>query len=125
MKLSEVSSKYGAPMGRPNQGPTHSEEKIKLHLQHMPLNSGGYDSGGAYWGLRVPVKRTVECRPIEHPANEAPIMREITSTPRIYRYWNEAEGIDGEVLEGTLDAFDRKDAKAQLLEKYPNATFYR
>lgn len=41
-----VSSKYGAPMGRrsyPGLGG-------KVHLQRVPFVDGDYDPGGAYWG---------------------------------------------------------------------------
>jgi hypothetical protein len=44
-----VSSKYGAPMGRRNIGEPPENEKCFLFW--IPLNSGGYDAGGAYWGL--------------------------------------------------------------------------
>lgn len=44
--LSNVSCKYGAPMGRPS-AKLNGE---KLRLQQIILNTGGYDSGGAYWG---------------------------------------------------------------------------
>ena len=40
-----VSSPYGAPMGRrsdPIEG--------KVHLQRVPFVDGDYDKGGAYWG---------------------------------------------------------------------------
>lgn len=47
-KLSDVSSRYGAPMGRPGR---YQDCVGKVSLRHVPLNSGGYDSGGAYWGL--------------------------------------------------------------------------
>ncbi len=42
-----VSSKYGAPMGR------RSDEipaGAKVHLREMPFVDGDYDQGGAYWG---------------------------------------------------------------------------
>lgn len=42
----KVSSKYGAPMGRPSD---HYIEG-KLHLQRVPMYDGCYDKGGAYWG---------------------------------------------------------------------------
>jgi len=46
IKLPEVSSKYGAPMGRANQKLTG-----KCRLQLVPMSPcGAYDSGGAYWG---------------------------------------------------------------------------
>jgi hypothetical protein len=41
----EVSSKYGAPMGRPSTPVTG-----KVHLQRVRLVAGDYDKGGAYWG---------------------------------------------------------------------------
>ena len=45
IKLSNVSSNRGAPMGRGN-------EKLvgKCRLQVMVMVDGDYDQGGAYWG---------------------------------------------------------------------------
>lgn len=40
-----VSSAYGAPMGRRSKFITG-----KVHLQKVPLYDGCYDKGGAYWG---------------------------------------------------------------------------
>jgi hypothetical protein len=49
-KTPDVSSKYGAPMGR-HTGPNYlSTEAGKIQLQRVRLNNGGYDAGGAYWG---------------------------------------------------------------------------
>lgn len=42
----DVSSKYGAPMGR--RSDTHLFGKC--HLQCVPMVDGDYDQGGAYWG---------------------------------------------------------------------------
>lgn len=52
----DVSSRYGAPMGRPTrtQGDPGTDER-PLSLRRIPINSGGYDSGGAYWGLGQPL----------------------------------------------------------------------
>ena len=58
----EVNAKYGAPMGRPSsksytdkQGRTFeitvNEDARPFRLVRCPLDSGGYDRGGAYWGL--------------------------------------------------------------------------
>ncbi len=47
MRLSNVSSAFGAPMGR-YQDPDFGQGKIRL--ARVPINSGGYDAGGAYWG---------------------------------------------------------------------------
>ena len=52
---SDVSSPYGAPMGR-YTGPNYLETCAgRLHLMRVRLNSGGYDAGGAYWGLGAPL----------------------------------------------------------------------
>lgn len=51
IKLSEVSSKYGAPMGRPaRHNCPDRQAEIEFQLERMPLVDGAYDSGGAYWG---------------------------------------------------------------------------
>lgn len=51
----EVSSRYGAPMGR-YTGPDYLEVLAgPWHLQRVRINSGGYDAGGAYWGLGTPL----------------------------------------------------------------------
>lgn len=42
--------KRGASLGRPSATPLNPES-LKFTLQHVRLNSGGYDSGGAYWGI--------------------------------------------------------------------------
>lgn len=46
IKLPKLNCKYGAPMGRRSTPLTG-----KCRLQKVPLDSGGYDSGGAYWGF--------------------------------------------------------------------------
>lgn len=48
---SKVSCKYGAPMGR-GSSPLGSG---KVHLARVRLDSGGYDRGGAYWGIGEPL----------------------------------------------------------------------
>ena len=50
IKLENVSSRYGAPMGRHDD--IHLETQIprSVRLQRVRLDAGGYDSGGAYWG---------------------------------------------------------------------------
>lgn len=42
--------KRGAGMGR-GSTPGLALAEHKLYLRHIPLNRGGYDPGGAYWGL--------------------------------------------------------------------------
>jgi len=48
--IPDVSTRYGAPMGRRGYGtPEHAEPRT-VRLFHVPLDAGGYDRGGAYWG---------------------------------------------------------------------------
>lgn len=62
----DVNCKHGAPMGRPS----HAEYTDKsgrtfelvvngdarpFRLVRCPLDRGGYDRGGAYWGLGAPL----------------------------------------------------------------------
>lgn len=55
--LPNVSSRYGAPMGRgsdrvPEDAQEWTEEVAprSVRVASAPLDSGGYDTGGAYWG---------------------------------------------------------------------------
>lgn len=54
MKLSKVSSKYGAPLGRfeimKDLGDPEALPVMPCHLLPVAIDEGGYDSGGAYWG---------------------------------------------------------------------------
>lgn len=99
--LNEVSTKYGAPMGRGKRG-LNLEGAIavshgrpfadKVALRRVRLNSGGYDSGGAYWG----------------------------TGPRLY--W---AGDDTAQVDMWFRSPTRAAAKAHVLASFPNATFYR
>lgn len=49
-----VVGRYGAPMGRPSNAyipPPGS----RVRLFRVPINNGGYDRGGAYWGIGDPL----------------------------------------------------------------------
>lgn len=50
MNLSKVNSRYGAPMGRSAQHATGTPGLV-FELEWCPLDDGGYDAGGAYWGI--------------------------------------------------------------------------
>lgn len=51
----KVNCRYGAPMGR-YTGPDFLDvDAGKIHLRRIRINSGGYDAGGAYWGLGAPL----------------------------------------------------------------------
>lgn len=54
--LPTVPGKYGAPMGRASYvRETQTGWPIKCRLQRIALDSGGYDTGGAYCGLGLPI----------------------------------------------------------------------
>lgn len=100
MKLTNVSSKYGAPMGRRNVLPDDTTLFCKLNLVRLRWVDGDYDQGGAYWG--------------------GPIRNE----PVTYIYW--AYGDAGEVTAQIfVRASNREEAKTKVLEKLPKARFYR
>jgi hypothetical protein len=52
--VTPVDSRHGAPMGR-NTGAFIDTCVGKLYLRRIYLDSGGYDAGGAYWGLGEPI----------------------------------------------------------------------
>lgn len=54
---SNVSSKFGAPMGRRSYAARAPDSTgvPKLSLQRVRIDCGGYDAGGAYWGLGQPL----------------------------------------------------------------------
>lgn len=45
----EVSSRYGAPMGRRGDNPANLQGVKRLHARRQG-GGEGYDRGGAYWG---------------------------------------------------------------------------
>jgi hypothetical protein len=55
LKLSNACSQYGASMGRSEYGSPMEGELCGLH--RIPIDKGGYDSGGAYWGSGRPLFR--------------------------------------------------------------------
>lgn len=97
--LPAVNCRYGAPLGRGQSHAIDRSAPIRFHLVRVRLNSGGYDSGGAYWGFGRPL------------------------------YWASAEEIPAQYDRDYVDRFyradDRDDAKAQVRAEYPNARFYR
>lgn len=51
--ISDVVCTYGAPIGRMSCGTKPDNERV--YKRNVPINSGGYDSGGAYWGIGKPL----------------------------------------------------------------------
>lgn len=88
----QTSNRYGAPMGRRyTERFTLEALGTPLYLRRIRLNSGGYDAGGAYWGLGPPLF----------------YVEDGVGNSRFFR------------------ARDRAEAKAKILEDWPDATFYR
>lgn len=44
----KVSTKYGVPSGRHDVG---DKPEGRIYNRRVPLDSGGYDKGGVYWGV--------------------------------------------------------------------------
>jgi len=85
----------GAAMGRRDAVPDDAGTVRKLRLQRVRPVDHDYDKGGAYWGA-------LEDRPL-------------------FCAWGES---DTEQAITYVRAFDRKNAKAQILAKFPNAKFF-
>lgn len=86
----------GAAMGRIDKPAENPLIPRKFYLQHIPLDSGGYDSGGAYWGIGS----------------------------RLYWASWTGNGADSEI-EFFFRARNREAAKAEVLLRHPGARFYR
>lgn len=52
--ITPVSGKFGAPMGRRTY-PQGYDDTQRVYLRRVRLCSGGYASGGAYWGIGAPL----------------------------------------------------------------------
>lgn len=91
-----VSSRYGAPMGRQSYRPD-ADETTRVRLTRVPLNSGGYDRGGAYWGHGDP----------------------------IFCVWADESSNNEGQLTHYVRAANRKHAKDQILGIWPLLRFYR
>ena len=96
----------GAQLGRHTTDPASVAERdgtpaapspFRFYLQRVRLDVGGYDGGGAYWGVGAP----------------------------LYRF-EAGEGEDDlrDWPSGFLRARTRADAKRQLRDTYPAARFY-
>lgn len=54
IKLPKANSVYGASFGRSNIFP-FKKITSKIHIEKIRLDGGGYDTGGAYWGIGNPL----------------------------------------------------------------------
>lgn len=60
-ELSEVSCRYGAPMGRRNIREVDPGCAVQFHLRRVPFVDSCYDRGGAYWGGPANLWRAYHC----------------------------------------------------------------
>lgn len=51
-QFEDVNYKYGVPMGRRSYGEAKEISDKRISLFKVNLVDGGYDDGGAYWGVR-------------------------------------------------------------------------
>lgn len=92
--LPDMSSKFGAPMGRQNTLPDDPTLPCQLQLDKLEWVDGDYDEGGAYWGG--------------------------DSTTNIY--WAYGTADDDTEVNVFVRASSRRLAKLKVLSKLPNAT---
>lgn len=104
-KLCDVSSRYGAPSGRPEFYPDDKTMALKFHLQRVRLDGGGYDSGGAYWGHGEPLYWACSVEQVL-TSMWVPGREEVSS------------------VETYVNARTRDEAKALVRDGYPNAKFF-
>jgi hypothetical protein len=96
-----VNCQYGAPMGRRSDhldGLIIEDTDSRFTLRRVRLDNGGYDSGGAYWGLGQPL------------------------------YWWSVEITEGDSCDecsGFMRASNRNAAKASIVALHPKARFFR
>lgn len=45
----------GASLGRVDRAPPDPHATIRFYLRRIRLDAGGYDPGGAYWGIGAPL----------------------------------------------------------------------
>ena len=107
IKLRKACSERGADMGRPTFLPNDRSVAVRLRLVRMRLDSGGYDSGGAYCGCRIYPNKIYWAESIEDY--------------ELGMYDRPPVG----TVELTVDATSRAEAKNKISDLLPNAKFYR
>lgn len=109
-----VDSRYGAPLGRFCGNPDPDAEG-RFTLQRVPIDSGGYDRGGAYWG------HGAELYYYASADGTAEGYFRLSSKHRSEAALNLRQA-GKHKHSGELS---REGAKLQLREEFPQATFYR
>lgn len=124
-----VNSKYGAPMGRPNSG-HGAEPTTKFEVKLVPINSGGYDRGGAYWGIGRPLyfyiayeATQVEYGPCEYCGQRVPFNQAECNSPTGFHVQKTHE--EETEISAYIRADSRDHAKERIRAMYPTAKFKR
>ena len=92
IEIPKVNGSRGAPMGRQSDIYT---KPVRLYLQKMDMVDGGYDRGGAYWGMAF-------------DGNEMYVAADSQQYVMVF-----------------VRAKSRADAKADVKEYVPKAMFYK
>jgi len=93
---------------------------MRFYLHHVPLDNGGYDRGGAYWGLGPRLYHYA-------PADLVAAGEAEPVTPAVNCRYGAPMGRPSHPgnLEDYLRARSRDAAKAAVRELEPNARFFR
>lgn len=110
-KLPKGYSVRGADMGRKEDLPNDRNVFIKLALKNIMVE-GGYDEGGAYWGT------SEKEGPVWWAYGELFEEEERTSSSG-YGSWKSDQ------VNLFIRAWDRDEAKKKILERLPNARFFK
>lgn len=108
-----VDCSRGAPLGRP--GAHNADAAGRFTLQRVRLDSGGYDTSGAYWGRGEPLYYYASA-----DASTEGYFR-LDRTQRSLAMLDLRQA--GKFKSG--GELSREGAKRQLREDFPNAQFYR
>ena len=103
-------------MGRREDLPDNMKVARKFHLRNILTgDDGAYDEEGAYWGIADPVYWA-------HSSELEKVGRRRSGSNQYTYTRSESEWMEINLF---IRAKDRNDAKCILLERMPNATFYR
>lgn len=116
-------------MGRPESG-HGAEPTTPFEVKRVPLNQGGYDRGGAYWGTGQPLyfyiayeTAQIEYGPCEYCGQHPPFYRHVCNSPTGTHVQKTREG-ETEISD-YIRADSRDHAKDLIRKLHPTATFKR
>jgi hypothetical protein len=123
-KLPNAVTRRGASMGRPSSPPDPNYKGV-MRLERIRLDSGGYDSGGAYWGHGEPLYRAYSLGETLPSTGEFPEFWFRLDPEKRTALANTMRANGDDPLEYGARALDRRTAKAQVWEAYPLVRFLR